>query len=610
MKKVNLIFLFTLAIAVTVSSCKKKKIEEEDKNIIENPGPNVSENPAVLDLGNSINTDFFIRIVDENAIAVKDATIKVGNKTEVTDENGIAIITNASVPEKLAYLTAKKSGYFLGSRSVLPNPTGTNEIRITLLKMDVIAVIKSGEPATVSTPSGLTIDFKGDYVNPDGSLYNGDVQVAIKHLKPDSDDFSNQMPGSFLAQDKSNNLGIIESYGIGAIEIFSTSGIELQIAEGSKARLHMPVVSSQITNAPANIPLWHFDEVAGYWIEEGEANLVNGEYVGEVKHFSFWTGNYFSSGASIIGTIEDGFGNPIPFGMVEIVTPNISTIGQVNGMGYFRSSVPANVPITFNVFDNCGNVLTTWTNTFTVNASISHTFTISSSSFNTITGTLLDCNSNPITNGYVFLTLGNNSYFPIVNTNGQFNINVGSCTNSTVTLEGFDLGALQSSGSMTYTVTNPITNVGSILTCAAPSEYITYTIDSNPAKFFYAPISCVDTVYLDGNGTTDIEIYADGGSGGFDYISLLVEDTSLGSYNFSDYSYSQTTGLPPGAFLHIGSSGMGINYQASSAPNIVLNLNAHGPVGSYVDMTFSGTYTDYNNVNRTISATLHMLRDR
>lgn len=66
----------------------------------------------------------------------------------------------------------------------------------------------------------------------------------------------------------------------------STNGQKLQIASGKKVKMSNKVPNELLDKAPSTIPLWYFDESLGYWIEKGEAHLVNDSYVGEVGHFS------------------------------------------------------------------------------------------------------------------------------------------------------------------------------------------------------------------------------------------------------------------------------------------------------------------------------------
>ena len=73
-----------------------------------------------------------------------------------------------------------------------------------------------------------------------------------------------------------------------AVELQGASGESLNIAEGSTATLTFPIPQEILGNAPAEIPLWSFNENLGLWVEESVASLQGSNYVGEVSHFSFW----------------------------------------------------------------------------------------------------------------------------------------------------------------------------------------------------------------------------------------------------------------------------------------------------------------------------------
>ena len=178
--------LALLVLAVFTSSCKKDVVPENTK-------PNYSTD-AKLDLGNLVNAKFFGVIADEMGNPISGVAIKAGNKTATTNSNGIFIIEDANVFEKLAYVSATKAGYFMGSRSVIPSTTATNNIRITMLDMNTVATVNSGEEKTVTLPGGAKIDFKGEFVDLSGNTYTGTVNIAFKHLAALAPETANQMP--------------------------------------------------------------------------------------------------------------------------------------------------------------------------------------------------------------------------------------------------------------------------------------------------------------------------------------------------------------------------------------------------------------------------------
>lgn len=96
------------------------------------------------------------------------------------------------------------------------------------------------------------------------------------------------MPGDLRGISTDGSLKTLTTYGMAAVELTGALGELLQIAPGQKASLTMPIPVAILSNAPATIPLWSFDEAKGLWKEEGQAIKTGSNYVGDVSHFSFW----------------------------------------------------------------------------------------------------------------------------------------------------------------------------------------------------------------------------------------------------------------------------------------------------------------------------------
>lgn len=579
--------LALLVLAVFTSSCKKDVVPENTK-------PNYSTD-AKLDLGNLVNAKFFGVIADEMGNPISGVAIKAGNKTATTNSNGIFIIEDANVFEKLAYVSATKAGYFMGSRSVIPSTTATNNIRITMLDMNTVATVNSGEEKTVTLPGGAKIDFKGEFVDLSGNTYTGTVNIAFKHLAALAPETANQMPGMLYAQNQDEEAGVLETYGMMAVELTSSTGVELQIDPDSKAIIHMPVDASQLANAPATIPLWHFDEVAGYWIEEGEATLVGGEYVGDVYHFSFWNCDRFGDDAVVNGTVVDQYGTPLGNVSVSVITPFASTVGQTSSAGTFFTYVPANASITFEVLDDCGNsVSSNSAGPYAINSTNSEPLiaTLNASNSVIVSGLFYDCNNNLITNGYITLTAGSEIYHQTI-TNGVINVPVLFCNiPSNLTVQGYDYDNIQETSSFSIPVTTPVTNLGNLIACNAVSEYITYSISGGAAITEFPPFTTNESSFVDSaTSLTTTTFSCFGGA-----FELFSTSTTLGSY-----PWDANTGM---SFY---SSSINVNQQLPV--NIIFQLVAYGAIGSYVDVTFSGNFTDNTGTNQTITGTVHVLRD-
>ncbi len=196
-----------------------------------------------------------------------------------------------------------------------------------------------------------------------GNPYSGNINVYATYIDPTADDIAQAMPGSFMADDKNNKRVTLTSYGMLAVELESSAGEKLQIAPGSVATLTTPIPSSIQSSAPATIALWYVNEQTGIWKEEGSAIKKGNNYIGEVKHFSFWNCDISIPAVTLSVTLKTGKGVPIVHGVVRLTLSapgspsqaygNTDSLGQVSGL------VPANQPIVLEVLDPCNNAVYT-----------------------------------------------------------------------------------------------------------------------------------------------------------------------------------------------------------------------------------------------------------
>ena len=115
----------------------------------------------------------------------------------------------------------------------------------------------------------------------------------------------------------------------------------------------MNIPADQLSSAPAQIPLWYFDEEKGVWQEEGFAKREGNKYVGTVTHFTDWNCDDPTEGATIIGRVIDCNGNPaygvVEFGQVTSDPQSSTETGQSDGR--FERRVPDGVTITVIIND-------------------------------------------------------------------------------------------------------------------------------------------------------------------------------------------------------------------------------------------------------------------
>jgi hypothetical protein len=435
----------------------RQEVAEEEPQIIP---INFEEN-----FGNSVTARFLGRVIDEQKEPLSGVTIRIGNTVATTDLFGIFSASSSEVFEKFAYISAEKQGYITGSRALAPSATDVNRVEIMLLKEDVIATISSGEATMVN---GTEVTFDGNYTRQDGTPYSGPVEVVLKHLSPEDPNMEAMMPGMLFAQDESGEAVALETYGMIAVELLSNTGQELQLAEGSTSQISIPVPANA-TNPPATIPLWHFDEDLGYWVEEGEATLQGNKYIGVVSHFSFWNYDYPYPSIYLCIKLQDEGGRPLIYTPVDIYSSLLNatgTYGFTNIIGEECGLVPADEELVVTVPNPLcpGEPFTTTIGPFSTDATATITVTNAQNS-TTLEGSFVNCDGDSVTDGYVQLFInGNSEIIPV--TDGTISYTISYCDTLNYSLKGVDVASNQITEIFTGTLDGSATlDLGTLSSC-------------------------------------------------------------------------------------------------------------------------------------------------
>jgi hypothetical protein len=576
--------------------------------------PSTTQPSATLleSFGNLTDSDFMGRIVDMQNNAVSGAMVQIGNSTTDTDINGVFIIRNAQVYEKFAFIKVEKAGFLHGSRSVVPT-AGINKVEIMLLPQTVTQTVSSGTDATVSLSNGAAVNLSGSYSNSDGSDYNGNVQVTLHLLNPTDEDMEQQMPGMLLAENLQNEARMLETLGMLAVELRSETGETLNLSEGTTATLTVPLDPETLAGAPNEIPLWYFDEDNGYWIEEGSATLQGTNYVGTVSHFSFWNCDIPTEYVNICLNIGDANNTPLSNIRVKIESEfNGTAYGYTNSSGEVCGIIPANqvLNLQYYLHNICNNIEIPNSSETVGPFSQDTTLNIVLDAFEveeyleTITGVFNTCNGDAIVNGYVKGRIEGGIAFYSLVTDGMFEINVLSCNeNASISITGYDYDTLQTTSEINYTLTSPVTDLGTLSACNSVEEFIQFSIDDGEVEQIVFNLNC-NIYQSDFAGLYILDI---GGSNQNTcvYLSGVLNDNYVnfeGAYEYENI-WSNNTPTVGMAFVEC----QDISYENNQ---IIFNLTAYGnAVGEYIDINFGGDYEDYQGVAHTISGVIHVKRD-
>ena len=481
MKKIYL--LFPLTILLLILGCRND-IDTIITSETETPDPIITTfTPEIVSISSSVEG----QVQDLTKNPIPDATVRLGNLTTQTDEYGLFSFENVTMNEKGSLITVRKEGQIDGSRRFFPKQGIISRVIIEMIPANIGATFEASAGATISINGETEVVFAPNSIaNANGEIFDGEVSAIYTYLDPTASSTADRMPGNLQGIDFGLEEVALQSYGMVNVILQDDQGAPLNIMEGSTATLSVNLPTSIAADAPNEIPLWSFNEAFGIWVEEGLATKINGQYVGEVTHFSWWNCDAPFPLIELDLTLVDenehplaGSGIGIGFGNNNINT----SYSYTNAEGFTTGKVPANITLILEIRGFCGEIIsTTIIGPFTEDTSLGNIIIDDPNINNTqITGSIIDCDGNLITNGGVNVVVGNLVYTTFID-NGNFDFYISTCDGpSDLTVIGLDFDALVESEPVNGTA-GTLVNTGSIEVCDNPititESILTVTIDN------------------------------------------------------------------------------------------------------------------------------------
>ncbi len=542
----------------------------------------------------SVNATFAGQIIDENNQPVSGAQIRIEGEVVTSDENGIFKLPSMKVPADDAILMVNKIGYYDFSRAYYVENNSMQTVTIQLMQKEQIGTVNGASGGTLQLPGGATLIFPaGGFVDERSNPYNGTVRVFARNLDAAAPDAALSMPGDLRGTNVSGEAQILGNHGMLGVELEGQSGQKIRIRQGNEVEIHLPISRAQLFSAPSEISLWHYDVEHARWIEEGSAQRIGNEYVGHVKHFTFWS---FSTAFNLVELKGKVIFEPtqLPMGgvVVRLTMTSDSTKGfaTTNADGIYKGGVPMGETFTLDILNACGEVLFTETVGPFTSASVNPDIIVPNNGTHTveITGRLLDCSGAPIKNGYAQVLLGNFKWIGFTGTDGTFTISKIRCDTSVGTgvIIGFDLQNQKQSPPDTISVPPNALALGDLSVCDSLGEFIRFSLDYN--DFIIAvPVGGVKDnggtrTFLNGYSTVQqdvgisIEFANDGNPGTFSLNNLYVNTLTWNA----------------------GVSGVNIEV-----------VDPGYAIGDPITGTFDGTFVDQLGITHTLSGSYQVRRD-
>lgn len=570
MQKLKLPLLLALAFSVVLAACLKDTLI----------------NPVEM-----ATVSFAGKVIDENGQPLSGALVRAGGEAVTTDNNGIFRLKQAQLEARDAKLFVSKIGYFDFSRAYFVNNGSSQNLTVQLIKKEQIAAINAAVGGLVEVPGGVKLVFPANAVmEPGGQPYSGTVRIYAHYLDPGDPNLNQYMPGDLRGIDAQGQERALVTYGMVGVELESAGGQPLQIATDHQVELRMPVAPGQKAKAPKQIPLWHYDLNRARWIEEGAVTRQGDEFVGKVAHFSFWNVDAPFNLVEISGKVYLGDSTTVFAGAkikLTMLSDSSMAFALTDGNGFYKGGVPQNETFNLDILDACGDVLFSMSiGPFSQDEMLPPIIVPNAGSNQVnISGTLMDCDSMPVSNGYVKVNMGNITLTAFTDITGAFSLKTVRCDTSSVMGEavGFDLNNMRQSAVQTFNVPPDSVSLGNLGACDSLQEYIIYTLDNQ------------DYVKVDPSaGVLD-------SFGVYTFISALNGQDGIA---LSFKNGNQTGAFPLTNFwagqINVSQPPVGLTTTVTTAP---------ANVGDVLEGEFSGTFLDFFGVAHTVTGTYRVVRD-
>jgi hypothetical protein len=513
-------------------------------------------------------------VTDETGQPVADAQVEINGLSASTDAFGHFFFENIGLNARGSLVRVHKEGYFPGSRRFFPTEGTENRVRIQLIPQTFDYSFSSDAGGAIVANGGAKVVFEpGSIARADGTPYDGVVQVAARWLNPNEPDILNQMPGNLQGVDFNSEEVALTTAGMMAVELQSEAGDPLNLLEGYTATISMPVPDFLQGNAPAEVPNWSYNEEYGMWVEEGVSRLQGDAYVGEVSHFSYWNHDFKDPLISFSAVLQDEAGNPLGNYRVIIRQPgtNLNGFGHTGADGSIAGLIPQDYDLLLEVMGNCGEVIYSENiGPFSGDVDLG-VISVPDGLLNAInlTGTLVDCEGNPLPDGILRYEFGNYLRYEYLD-EASFDFSFSACEdNPELTVIGISENDLVQSEAVTVQATTPNVNLGLINVCEENLEdYVRVTVDGDNALYMGGG------VFPDSIGGSFIYHWSQEGTS----VSINFAGATTGDYSGDDNYVISITDESRGWNL----SGNFENFE----------VTAFGTFGEPVIGTFSGTLTN------------------
>lgn len=479
-KNTGILCLSLLLILALFTGCKRDDIP------VATTGPTTPAGTPVNDLTQVIAGVSGI-VLDESNAPVANATVTSGTASTTTNSNGMFILNSISLSRENGSVTVIKTGYFKGVRSFKTIEGKNNTVKIRLMARVLSGTVNAATGGSITSNGGAAVSFPANaFVTGTGAVYTGTVKVYSRWIDPTAANLPDIVPGDLRGITATGLENILETYGMFGAELEDASGNILTITSGKTATISFPIPAALSSKAPPSITLWHFDDATARWKENGTATRTSSTYIAQVDKFSFWNCDVGSTSFVNLDLTVLNAANNSPLVSATVKIESVANgnygYGTTNNAGFVSGLVPKNEPLVLRVISSCGTVIYSQNiNALSVNTSLGNiNASLPASQTLTFTGTVLNCNAAPVTNGYVLLYLTGGGAFVPIGAAGAFAFSVVNCSGTTLAYncQAVDNATTQQSAAIAGSASTGTISLGNMNACGTVNGTNVYVAGS------------------------------------------------------------------------------------------------------------------------------------
>ena len=308
-----------------------------------------------------------VTVKSQDGALLNQATVKAGSLLTTTNEDGEARV-NVNPSNSEIVLQVTQAGFI--NQAVVATVADDVNIEVIMLPVKekiLVQNIQNAQEINSSTLFAKVTLPENSLVDAQGQVAEGNVTLDLTPWDIQNSDIV-AMLGNGQALDANSQRTELISAGMLSVSFYDAQGNYLQLAEGKRAEIQMDLPYDSINNIElaigSEIPLWHFDEDQGLWIEEGVGTVVASQTspVGlavqaEVSHFSTWNWDFkFENSGSVNVRCQNSDNTPTPCNVVaEVELDDGSQFTKSNYVpleGFTVINMPSSATIVWNAKNN------------------------------------------------------------------------------------------------------------------------------------------------------------------------------------------------------------------------------------------------------------------